>query len=935
MSQTKGLSKVLGALEIIHYQDLNNRRLINVSAPVDSTDGVNKNYVDSVLIASNIGPGVGLNLNTTSSLVYDVIPSQTQITAIGTINTGIWNASTIQIPYGGTGSMSFVPNQLVYYGGTNALLSSTNLIYDGTFFNCSVPMSILNTTNSDGISTGSLSVYGGVNIKKKLYVNGDSIISGNISVGSISIAGSITLNDINANTAVFTGMSSSSIFTSNLTVQTNASISSMISNNINNGNMTTTNILTTNITNTNIITTNISSDTLNVSNVSAFNNTITNNQTVSTALIFIGTISNLVITNLTGNSLKISNSSTLANTFISNISTGTLNLTTITCNSSANILNTISTNGNFVNVTANSLHIISNATISNVSITNISSSSLIVSNTTNTTTISTGDIWISNSLTGIITNTNNLNAINQTITNSLISNITIGTLRVSNNSILSNTTLINLTASSIFINNNLNTTYLVGVSLTTGSLLSTGLSTFNGGINTNSISTGTINSTTNTTGNIFNNNTIYTNLLTTSNLSSNNGSISSLISTNISNTSLTSTNLLSTNVSCTNLNIINTTNVNSISAGNIFVTNLNNTNCTNSNIINTNLLTTNISTSTLKVTTSSSANTFIINGSINNLNVNNITSGTLVINSNSNFNKNISLQSNYQGINIATAGSFLNIQQCTFTDNTSISTSSVNNWYANYIATPILSAQNNNITTTQVANVYIQSNVNNGANQTLRYNAGLALGYVNNSSGYLTGQLMFERSDGSWFSSMYVENSTNKLVIANANLSGGGGIGIYTVQNTPIIFSNILSSTNTSNTPFIQFKQDTTNYYSTVDSSSLTSGSIILNGGMAIQKNLSISSLSYSFITISCTEGNTITMGSLGSNLVLKPNIPLTNLIITLPISSINGSTVFVTTNKTITNCSFGNSVIQTSTLTSSIPLRFMYVTSDSLWYSI
>lgn len=928
MSQSKGLSKVVGSLHIIHYEDLNMRRIINVAAPISPNDGVNKNYVDSVLIASNIGPGVGLNLNTSSNLAYDVIPSQTQITAIGTLNTGIWNASTIQIPYGGTGNMSFIPNQLVYYGGTNALLSTTNLMYNGNLFNCSVPMSILNTTNSDGITTGALNVYGGVNILKDLYIKGNSIINGNISVGNIAIGGSITLNVINANSSVFTGVSSSSIFTSNLVVQTNASINSLVSNNIFNGNMTNINMLTSNITNTNILTTNISCSSLNVSSLSSFNNMILNNETVSTSFINNATITNLFITNITGTSLKILGSSTLGNTYFTNISTNALSLSSISCNSIANIYNTISTNGNFINLTSINLRIISNCTINNLLINNISTSSLNISNTTNTTTISSGDIWISNSLNTQKLNTLNLNTINETITNSLISNLSISNLRVSNNSILSNVSLINLTTNSIFVNNNLNTTYLISISLSTGTLLSNNIAT-------NSISTGTMNSLSNTTGNIFNINTIYTNLLTSSNLVSNNGLISSLISINISSSSLTTTNLISsnlvsTNISCTNLSIINTANANSISSGNIFVINLNNTNCTNTNIINTNLISTNISSTSLKVTTISSSNIYNISSSINNLNVNNATLGSLIIN------KNISLQSSYQGKNISTAGSFLNIQQCTFMDNTSISSSSINNWYANYISTPILSAQNNNIITSQVANLYIQSNVNNGANQTLQYNAGLALGYVNNSTGYLSGQLMFERNDGSWYSSMYVENASNKLVIANASVSGGGGIGLYTVQNTPIIFSNIQSSTNTSNIPFIQFKQDTTNYYSTIDSLSLTSGSIILNGGMSIQKNLSISSLIYSFLNISnITEGNTITMGSYINGIVLKPNVPLNNLIITLPINSINGLTLFVTTNKTITTCSFGNSLIGTSTLTSSTPLRFLYVASDNLWYSI
>ncbi|MEA2105261.1 MAG: hypothetical protein U9P82_00845, partial [Bacteroidota bacterium] len=46
---------------------------------------------------------------------------QTSIDTLGTITTGTWNATTIEVPYGGTGLTSITTNNLLYGNGTNAV----------------------------------------------------------------------------------------------------------------------------------------------------------------------------------------------------------------------------------------------------------------------------------------------------------------------------------------------------------------------------------------------------------------------------------------------------------------------------------------------------------------------------------------------------------------------------------------------------------------------------------------------------------------------------------------------------------------------------------------------------------------------------------------------------------------------------------------------
>ena len=176
MSQSKSTSHVFGSVDIMNFADLKNTRITGIATPVLQNDGANKQYVDDKVVASNLTGGIGITVNTANNTINSN-PSQTQIVALGNIQTGTWTANTIQIPYGGTGQTNFTVNKLIFHNSANKLASTPELTYDASTFSSSIPIIISNSTETYNTlsTTGSLIVNGGVNIAKRLYVGGDSM----------------------------------------------------------------------------------------------------------------------------------------------------------------------------------------------------------------------------------------------------------------------------------------------------------------------------------------------------------------------------------------------------------------------------------------------------------------------------------------------------------------------------------------------------------------------------------------------------------------------------------------------------------------------------------------------------------------------------------------------------------------------------------------
>ena len=935
MSQSKNLSYAFGALTLQNYESLNGARITDLGNPILPQDASTKNYVDTSIIGNNLSSGIGISITNNN---INVIPSQIQITGLGNIQSGTWTANTIQIPYGGTGQTTFMANRLIY-SSNNSLNAAQQLTFDQTIFNTSVPIFISNTSDITNLNdtNGSFIVSGGAFIKKQLHVLGNTNIEGNITVGSLTVNGSINLASINAVNATYTSITSSSINCSTINLLSYIVSPKVSSNNIIATNSTLVNLVCSNVNLTNIQSNNITTNNL-ISNQSLLNNINATN--ISTGLINSTNIStlNLVTTNISSNSIRSTfiNSLNLINTYstISNLVSSSIqsnNANIVSFNSTiANITTIVNTNFNSVN-----------NTITNLLANNISSSNLSIINTVNSTSFSGGSMYLSSIINVPNTISTNIANINNTCTNSIIASASIGNIHVTGLSNISNVILNSATASNLFINNYLTSTFNTFVGVTVNNLNCTSLGFFST-IASNSLSTGTLfsslssnlvstigtlnvlNNINNSNGNIYSNTISASNIYSAQNLICNNAQ---LISTTIANLNVNAISImgsiLSTNLSTGSISVSG------------FITSLQNINI---NQTNTNLINTNISSGSAKINTISVGNSYIVNNSVSNNNVINQTTinssiSSLVISYNAYFNKNIIVNGNYSGGVVASAGSFLNVLPSYYTNN-STTNGSASTFFANYIGASTLIASNL-ITTNKATNFYIQSNVTLGANQNINYNSSLALGYVNNNTGgNLNYQIAFERSDNNAYAGIYTENFTNKLTLVNGSLNSG--LNIYTTVNSPLTLSNIPSSTNITPTPYIQFNTSTSIFYSTADATNITSASLVLQGGLAVNKNILSSGIAIGYQNTTPINGSTVIVNSNVSGLVLYLTSGITNLTITLPTGVIDGKLLFITTNQNITNVTLGNAVLSNTTLSGSLPgIRFIYVSNQNLWFSI
>lgn len=859
MSQSKNTMHIFGSIDVLNYTNLNNTRMTGLSAPILGADAANKQYVDGRVVASNLTGGIGITVNTTTNTINSN-PNATHITSLGTIQNGSWTANTIQIPYGGTGQTAFTVNKLIYHNSANKLSSIPELTYDSTTFNSSLPFIMSNTTDTTNIlsSSGSLIIKGGLNISKRLYVHGDAILNANVTVGNLTINGNLSLNSINSNTSQFSTSTISNLLTSVVNITDSLISNSTNSLNLRSTNNTFTNVLVTSNTVINSLITGI----LNVPIIGIFG-TI-NSSTISCGNL-LGLSSNFLnSTSANINTINLKNTNSTITNIISISSTiQNLLIPTLFNSLNSNLTTLINSNGTLLNITNTNL-ITSNSTIANIINTNLTSNSAFINS------ISTGNIQASGTISITNATTSNLISTNLSAANTMFTSASVGNLRVAGISNMITLNLTTITTSNIFVNNLLTSTFNNLNSTTIGALNVTRLSIFST-TNSNSTSTGTLysNISVNTMSSIGTLNVIGD--INTTNLYSN---------TLVNTPNLLTTNITTSYLRSTGISIQGTVLSTNLSTGTINVSSIINTinlNLTNSTITNAQL--TNATATNLRITLSSVGNSYLVNSTtanafILNANVLNETISNILIT------KNSIIVANYQGSPSITSGSFFTVLPSTFTNNSTISSGSVSSWYANYISASTLSATNIGVTTNRAANFYVKSNVIVGGNQTIIYNSAMTIGYVSNvTGGNMNTQLSFERSDGNPLSGIYTESSTNKLVFMNGSLSGGGGIGIYTIKDTPVIYSNIPSSTNITPTPYVQLLNTTSTFYSTVNSNSLSTGSLILQGGLAVAKNISANSIiTPLLIADNISSGSAVLSGSSTTgNLYVNGNITIVN----------------------------------------------------------
>jgi trimeric autotransporter adhesin len=257
-----------------------------------------------------IGDGIN-SIKTNSNLMYT---NNTLLLNNTNVATNLTTATVIF-----SGGVSIQKNLLIGTGIDVNMQKITNLaiptnLYDaankfyvdsvfssGGSLNLNGPVSFYNTEDATGITHGgSLTVYGGTAIGKKLYVGGishfiNTTSSVSTSTGSVIIYGGLGITgNINGINSIFTNITSSNTnfintITTNIT-SSNTNFVNTITTNITSSNTNFINTITTNITssNTNFInttTTNITSSNINTTNITSSNlniiNTITTNVTSS------------------------------------------------------------------------------------------------------------------------------------------------------------------------------------------------------------------------------------------------------------------------------------------------------------------------------------------------------------------------------------------------------------------------------------------------------------------------------------------------------------------------------------------------------------------------------------------------------------------------------------------------------------------------------
>jgi hypothetical protein len=336
-----------------------------------------------------------------------------------------------------------------------------------------------NVTNSS--FGGAFTVAGGVGIGKNLRVGGNAIISESLTTGSLAVqninATNITVSNTIVNDAIITNATNTNLLTTNITssglvvtdiFSTNASNSNLINTAFTSGGGVITNIVSTNQTNSNLVTTNITSSNADVTNL--LNTNITSTNVI---------ITNLTMTNSTSTNLVNTNMSSSAGIIIDLVSTNVTNTNLLNTNVSStnaiitNILNTNITSTNVIITNG----VITNGTNTNFVNTNMSSSRGIIT-----------DILSTNS-----TNTNLLNT-NITSTNALITNADVTNLTISNfvntaftsgGAVITNVVSTNETNSNL-LNTNISSTNVIISNLTVTNCTSTNL------VNTNTSSSNAI-----------------------------------------------------------------------------------------------------------------------------------------------------------------------------------------------------------------------------------------------------------------------------------------------------------------------------------------------------------------------------------------------------------------------------------------------------------
>lgn len=156
---------------------------------------------DALRISSSV---IGTGLTGGSGNIISVLSDLSHVTTLGTIGTGVWEASTINVNRGGTGNTFFSSGSFLLGNGTNPVSGTTQLNFNGGILNVtggilvSESVAFTNTTTSIRASAGKLVLSGITNFT-------DLTTSTNSSTASIVLSGGLSIDNAEPASSVFNG----------------------------------------------------------------------------------------------------------------------------------------------------------------------------------------------------------------------------------------------------------------------------------------------------------------------------------------------------------------------------------------------------------------------------------------------------------------------------------------------------------------------------------------------------------------------------------------------------------------------------------------------------------------------------------------------------------------------------------------------------------
>lgn len=157
---------------------------LNVAVDMNSIEIAN----NALRISSSI-TGTGLTGGSGSPL--QTLSDQSHVTSLGTIASGTWNATPVDVAYGGTGAVSFSAGHVLIGNGTGAVSASPvlKLGLDIATFDCST--FVYNKETIIVCTTGPLKING--------LVSAGTLVAGSISTGTLLASNSVESESLVAN----------------------------------------------------------------------------------------------------------------------------------------------------------------------------------------------------------------------------------------------------------------------------------------------------------------------------------------------------------------------------------------------------------------------------------------------------------------------------------------------------------------------------------------------------------------------------------------------------------------------------------------------------------------------------------------------------------------------------------------------------------------